>query len=144
MSQNVTRRRNRDSISASQTLALERLLEGETVTAAAESAGVSRETVHRWIKSNWQFQARLNQAMQELQGAIMSRLLSAALRSSEVVSEAIDRGNLKAALAVLKGVGALRGVTLKVGITDPKVLEEESEIKSAKENFDRISRSIFP
>ncbi len=46
MSQNVTLPA---TISAAQSLAVEALASGSTVTEAAERAGVARETVSRWV-----------------------------------------------------------------------------------------------
>ena len=40
---------------------LERLLAGETVTAAARAAKVDRSTVHRWLKEDYTFGAAYNQ-----------------------------------------------------------------------------------
>lgn len=144
MSQKVTKRAQREEVSCQQAVVIERLLMGDTVTAAAQAAGVARETVHRWKKSDWKFQANLNQAMRELQEATVTRLVSAAHRSADVVAKAVERGNLKASLAILKGLGALPGAIPRFGHIDPKVLQEEADIETSKEDFDRVQRSMFP
>jgi len=124
-------------------IALERLIAGETITAAAEAAGVTRETVHRWKKSDWRFQAALNQRLLEYQQAAHTKLHSAALRASEVIAEAIDRGNLKAAIAVLKGIGALPGAVPKIGEDDPDELQLEARINEGRKDRDRTTDMIL-
>ena len=41
---------------------VEQLAVGATVVSAAEAAGISRETVHRWNREDWAFQAAVNRA----------------------------------------------------------------------------------
>ena len=49
-------------LSPQQVLAIEQLAVGATVVSAAEAAGISRETVHRWNREDWAFQAAVNRA----------------------------------------------------------------------------------
>ena len=55
-----------EKLTAQQERVLERLLTGETVTAAAEAEGVDRSTVHRWRREDLAFQAAYNQRRREL------------------------------------------------------------------------------
>src|SRR5262245_44514608 len=49
-----------------QETALAALLLGKTVTAAAQTAGVDRTTIYRWLKEDFDFLAALNRGRQEL------------------------------------------------------------------------------
>jgi transposase-like protein len=55
---NTTEQRETD-LSPNQLKALAAMATGATVTAAAEHAGVDRTTLHRWIREDPGFQARL-------------------------------------------------------------------------------------
>ena len=68
-------------LSPQQVRTIEQLAIGVTVVRAAEVAGVSRETVHRWSREDWTFQAALNRARSELQEAVERRLLAVADRT---------------------------------------------------------------
>lgn len=142
MSHNRTNRSERSDLTPQQMTAIERLLAGGTITASAEAAGVTRETVHRWKKSDWRFQAAMNQRLREYQEATRTKLHSTALRASEVVAEAIDRGNLKAALAILKGIGALEGVAPKIGEEDPEELRLDAQLDADRKNRDRQNQMM--
>jgi transposase-like protein len=54
MSQKAIKHGQKEDVSCKQNIVIERLLAGDTVTSAAQAAGVARETVHRWKKSDWQ------------------------------------------------------------------------------------------
>lgn len=143
MPRNATLRECSGGIAPNQVIALERLLAGDTVTAAAQAAGVSRETVHRWKRYDWQFQAALNQGLNEYQEATRTRLHSVAHRASEIIAQAIERGNLKAAIAVLKGVGVLPGSASPIGPIEPVEVQEEARLASAKREHDRAFRHML-
>jgi hypothetical protein len=65
MSQNVTLPAK---ISAAQSLEVETLASGSTVTEAAERAGVARETVSRWVHGDPGFIAELQNRRSTFQG----------------------------------------------------------------------------
>jgi hypothetical protein len=96
-------------LSPSQLAALGALLAGSSVTAAAEQAAVSRETLHRWLREP-AFAAAYKRQHRDLWEATETRLLRLAERATTIVERAIDQdGDVKAALAVLKGLGLLAG-----------------------------------
>jgi hypothetical protein len=100
--------------------------EYNTITSAAKAAGVARETVHRWMKEDWNFQSELNKRMKEIQEATTARLLSLSLSASVVVEKAIKKGDVKASIAILTGVGVLTGELPHIGISDPDALREDA------------------
>ena len=128
MPQKNTSDPNEELLKPQQLTALEALLAGGTVSEAAEAARVSRETLHRWKRDDWAFQAALNRAQRDLMQAIRGRLLAAAKTAASNVSSAVEDGDLKASLTLLKGLGALSGRIRAIGSDDPEVIEEEAFI----------------
>ena len=106
---------------------LERLLAGETVTAAARAAKVDRSTVHRWLKEDYTFGAAYNQGRRELQEAAHCRLLSMAERAIQTVVEAIEGGDVRTAVKVLEGLGFLSGEPPALGPEDVEGVELEAK-----------------
>jgi hypothetical protein len=62
---------------------------GATVTAAAESAGVSRPTVYAWLDGLPEFVAELNRARAEARDAIRAELCSLAVDAVAAMRELI-------------------------------------------------------
>ncbi len=95
-------------LSAAEMTAIQHLLSGSSVTAAAEAAGVDRTTLHRWMRRKVHFREALTRAQEELEATFALRLVT-------IIDTAIDRlqgGVLvdpKTALAFLEKSGRLRG-----------------------------------
>ena len=123
MTQNAT-----EPLSPQQERAVELLLAGMTVTAVAASIGVSRETVHRWRRENFQFVAAVNRGKRELSDAASTRLLAAWSKAAENVSKAVESGDLRASLLVLRGFGTPFGPNPPVGSDDPDKLAVDAEL----------------
>lgn len=117
-----------DAISPSQERAIEALVAGATVTDAAKAAGVSRQSLHRWRRDSFAFQARLNAARRDLREEVERRLQALAVEAIESVCRAIQGGDAKAGLAILRGLGLLSGQRADIGEEDPAVLKAESEL----------------
>lgn len=111
------------------------LLGGLSVTDAAKAAGVSRATVHRWLKDDFTFQAAVNQGQRELQEALQCRLLNLAEDAVSCVEKVLQAGDGKAALALLKGLGFLKCRSLPIGSSDPKELEARHKEEIARNRF---------
>ncbi len=142
MTQNPTPDPERD-LSASQLKALGALLSGEAITRAAEAAGVDRSTVHRWLREDWSFQAALNRGRRELRDAVLSCLLRSAEQAAGVVARAVDEGDLKVALAVLKGLGLLSGGIVEIETDDPGALRDHAELAAREEERERELRRML-
>ena len=127
MPQNATPNHEREVLTPEQINALERLLVGETVTATAKAVGIDRSTLHRWLRKDFEFQAAFNRRKREIAEAVQVRLLSVADKAAAVVGNAVEHGNLNAALAVLRGMGGLSGTPVSAGCEDPEILREEAE-----------------
>ena len=133
---------NPGELTPQQILAVEHLTTGATVVKTAELVGVSRETVHRWLREDWNFQAAANAARRELHDAVQRRLLVMTDRALSTVAEAIDRGDLGTSLALLKRLGTLDALAPPIGSDDPRVLAEEAQIKTREAETARTLRRI--
>jgi hypothetical protein len=88
---------SRRNATARQELALEALLAGATVTDAASAAGVSRQTVHRWLAAP-AFVAELRTRRDELRSALLGRLEALAVRAVERLGTLLDHEDPSVAL----------------------------------------------
>lgn len=111
-----------------QILAVEKLAMGATVVATAKAIGVARETVHRWFREDWPFQAAVNASRRDMLEGAQRRMLALADKALTNVEDALDQANLAASLTLLKGIGALDGTTPRVGSDDAQILKEEAAL----------------
>lgn len=118
------------------------LLAGSTVTHAAELARVDRSTVHRWLRSDWNFQATLNRARREFRDGLRASLESVGEIAVQKVREAIEADDVKVALAVLKGLGLLSSHLTTIEEDDPAVLFEEAELRRREAETQRLFRNV--
>jgi hypothetical protein len=110
---------------------LAELLHGQTITAAAETAGVSRSAVHRWLADDDAFVAALNLGKRELRRAAAARLEALADGALACVEQAVADGDARIALGVLRGLGLLTGDPPSIGSDDPKRLASDRRAKQA-------------
>ena len=95
------------------------------------------------MRENYQFAAALNRGRNEVRQAAENRLLRLAGDAVETVERAVQDGDSKVALAVLRGVGLLPGLAGAIAADDPKLLKEESEINRARSEHDRRMRRLL-
>jgi len=114
-------------LTPSQLKAIESLLSGSSLVDTAATAGVDRSTLSRWMKTDFEFQAALNQGREDLQSAYSARLEKLAEGAIKAVESAIQAGDSKTALEVLKGMGFLRGKKASIGLTSVAALERSAE-----------------
>ena len=131
------------TLSPRQEHALAALLAGQSVTGAAELAGVDRTSVHRWLREDYTFQAALSGGKRELRDVVQARLMRVGEAAAEVVTAAVEGGNVRAALAVLKGLGLLDGRPLEVGGEDPERLRAEAELSAREREEDHSWRELI-
>ena len=104
-----------------QAAALELLLSGQTITAAAAAVGVARETVSRWRNSDPAFLGAYNAALQSAHDAMSKKLLDARARAIDTLADLLEEDDhglaLKAAAALLRvEVDRPKGYTNPVAI----------------------------
>lgn len=74
----------------------------------------------------------------------MARLLSVWSRAAENLAAAVEQGDLKASLAVLRGVGALEGRNPTIESDDPRELADNAEHTAAQaRNAREMSRMLI-
>jgi len=71
-----------EALTSQQERALDRLLTGATITAAAQAVNADRSTLHRWLREDPQFQATYNRRRRELQEAPTAGFLPSPIRRS--------------------------------------------------------------
>ena len=116
------------TLEADQAAALDLLLSGQTVTAAAAAVGVARETVSRWRNNDANFQAAYNAALQSAYDATAARLLDARARAVERLAALVDSKDeataLKAAAALLRvEIERPKGATSAAGVERRQILD---------------------
>jgi len=81
--------------------ALANLLEGSSITAAARKVGVRRETLHTWMKQPV-FLREYRDGCEKLRHEIESKMIMMANKATSVIDQALDAGNTKAAMDIIK------------------------------------------
>ena len=124
-------------LTADQAAALDLLLAGQTVTAAAAAVGVARETVSRWRNTDPAFQAAYNAAMQSVYEAGQARLLEARGKAVERLAALVDSPNTNYAL---KAAALLLRVPVlpPAGDVDPAAIEADQALASIFTQMSRI------
>ncbi len=132
MPHNDTPNSRNPKLTSKQLEALASLLAGHSVTSSAQRAKVSRETVHRWLRDDFEFGAEFNRGIADRRREIGLAIERAVRSAVETVNAAIEDGDVRAALTVLKGAGFLCGKLGPVGSSDPDVLAEETILSELK------------
>lgn len=124
-------------LTADQAAALELLLSGQTITAAAAAVGVARETVSRWRNSDPPFQAAYNAAMQSAYEAGQARLLEARGKAVERLAALVESPNSNIAL---KAAALLLRVPVlpPAGDVDPAKIEADQALANMFTQMSRI------
>ena len=97
-----------DRLPAAQHAALSAIVSGDSFRRAAESAGVSRATVYRWLQSDPLFRAAYNAWQKEIRESSHARLLKMSEQAVNVVEKALERNDEKVAVTMLKEMGVMR------------------------------------
>ncbi len=63
-------------------------------------------------------------------------------RAARVVSEAIEGGDTRAALAVLRGLGLLDGQRVDIPADDPKAMQAEADLRAREDESERRLREL--
>jgi AcrR family transcriptional regulator len=113
----VVRDMSPELLAGPQQAALELLLTGKSIAETARSAGVSRTTVYQWLKSDPVFQAAYNEWHEEMRESSRSRLLMLTDKATNAVEKALESGDAKMGLQLLKSMGMLKD--RPAGPTDP-------------------------
>jgi predicted DNA-binding protein YlxM (UPF0122 family) len=125
-----------------QKTALELLSTGMSVAEAARRVEVNRRTVFRWIKSDPVFAAAYNQWHAEMEESCRSQLAMLAEAATSAVRGALERGDARMGMQLLKGLGLIAPVENRVmdaeEIGRRNVLEEKRRKNKLEEEERRL------
>jgi transposase-like protein len=125
-------------LTAQQELAVDLLATGKTITEAANALGVTRQTVSEWRNQNPVFEAALNERREELWSGMSDRLRALLPKVIGVLEQAVERGDLRVAVAVLRAAG-LHGLSAPDGPVTVEDAETGLRVREAK----RRNRALF-
>ena len=97
--------KNAQKLSSKQLMAIDMILMGSNDREVAESLGVGRNTVNKWRNHDADFQAELNERRKELNEATQNRIRSLTQKALDAIEYALERGDARIALEVLKMAG---------------------------------------
>lgn len=133
-----------------QQAALDLLCCGTSVAETARTAGVSRVTIYNWIRHDPVFRAAYNQWQEEMEESCRARLAMLTGKATMALEKALEAGDAKAAVQLLRGMGIIRAserratdsqeVRRRAGV-EAKKLENELEEAERRADLDReVSR----
>jgi hypothetical protein len=117
----------RQELSPAQEQAVGLVLAGRCDREVAEAVGVARGTVWRWRHEDPVFIAALNRERQALAEAMTERLRSIRDKALGVVEEALDAGDVGAALAITRVLAASLPPIRALGATTAAGVERQWE-----------------
>ena len=132
---------DQDDLTELQLQAVELLVAGTSISAAAREVGVTRETVSRWANQDAGFMAALNRLRRDVHKVHKDKLRQLATRAYEVLDELMEadsppRIRLTAALAVLE---AAKDLEEEVGFTTRQGVEIERDANRVMLGIDVIT-----
>ena len=131
-------------MSVEQLNAIDILVQGKTDQETALAMGVARETVTRWRNDNPHFAAELNKQRKLIWGTNQDRLRSLTTKAVDTIETALDAGDSKAAVEVLKAVGLYGQVTQPSGPLDAELVLWEKAKEWASLEIMRKGPSLDP
>jgi hypothetical protein len=132
------------NLSVEQLNAIDILVQGKTDQETARSVGVARETVTRWRNDNPYFAAELNKQRKLIWGTNQDRLRSLTTKAVDTIETALDAGDSKAAVEVLKAVGLYGQVKPPGGPVDAELVMWEKAKEWALAELSKKGPSADP
>lgn len=126
--------RANSSLSLSQCRALENLMSGHSMSAAAQGAGVGRTTLYRWLKEDPAFRAAHNAWQKDTVAAARSSILALTEPAIRAVAAALESGDAKTGLKLLSSLGMLTPPT--PGSTELADVKKELHIERKRKETD--------
>ena len=131
------------ALSPAQYLAIDLMLQGNTLVASARSAGVTRRTLYNWLHHDPKFQAAYNAWQADVVTSARSRSLGMLDDAANTLGVAVKTDG-RLAFSVLKSMGVLETPT--PGSMDPEEVAQRLEIekreKESKLKDDEFFASI--
>ena len=133
-----------DKLSVEQLNAIDILVLGKTDQETAKAVGVARETVNRWKNENPYFAAELNKQRKQLWRANGDRLRALTTKAVDAIETALDGGDSKAAIEVLKAVGIYGAMEAPSGPVDAELVLWEKAKEWALAELKKKGPSLDP
>jgi len=118
-----------------QTQAAALLAEGKPLAEVAEAIGADAPAVGEWQASNPAFIAEVNRRRQEAWRQAQDRLRALVPKALDTLAQAVEAGDLKASVEVLKAVGVYGKVPSPVGEVDPELVQVQQAEAWAKAEY---------
>lgn len=118
-------------ITPEQERAIALMASGKTGKEVAAGAGVSRATLYRWLRDDPAFVATWNAWQRDQRQATRAQLLGLSGEAVAAVRGAIQKGDGRLALALLKGMGLL--AEQPVGSEEPRLVGRELDLDRREE-----------
>lgn len=126
------------TLDAAQHRVLWLLTHGQSITSAAKLGGVTRMTVHRWLKSDAKFQAAYHAWRQVLLESAQTSLMATLDQAVQTIRKAIADGNVAAALKLVEKLGAMH----QPPPTCTDAAQLERRITAWRADMDRQTRQL--
>jgi hypothetical protein len=127
-----------EGLSAGEALAMNCIMSGGTMTAAAEAAGVSRETLYQWLKAGKRLCEAVTVWKQDLATTARTRLLMMTDLATRNILEALTRGDARLAMTLVQKLGILSPPA--VGPTHVEAVTERVSVRNSEEELSRSVR----
>jgi hypothetical protein len=124
--------------------AIDILVQGRTDQETAETVGVARETVTRWRNDNPNFTAELNRQRRLIWRDSHDRLRALASKAVDALEVALDEGDSRTAVEVLKAIGLYGQVQRPSGPEDADLVLWEEARAWAEVEFKKRRTSTDP
>jgi transposase-like protein len=121
-------------LSGTKHTALELMVSGKSVAETARTCGVDRTTIFRWLRQDATFRTAYNQWKEELKESCRGRLLALTDKATMALETALEKGDAKSALALLRGLGLIE--KQKPECVDEEEVAARAEIAEKKRKSD--------
>ncbi|MGA7876409.1 MAG: helix-turn-helix domain-containing protein [Desulfoferrobacter sp.] len=127
-----------------QLAAIPLILAGKSDQGVADELGVARETIWRWRNTDFEFKAKLNEERVRLLDSACDRLIGLVGKAVSCVEKALDEGDSKVALALLKMVNFAEDIQdPQLYETDPEELQFQHTWEEEKRNALKNKRETY-
>jgi hypothetical protein len=115
------------------------MLAGNTLSASASAAGVTRWTLHHWLRHDPRFQSAYNAWQLDAITRVRTKLLGMADAAADSVAKALP-SDPRLAFSMLKALGTLDRTT--PGSTNPEEVEQVMELERQKAE-EKLGEQMF-
>jgi hypothetical protein len=120
-----------EGLNVNQSIAMQMILKGGTITAAAAAADVSRKTIYEWLDAQHPFRVALDLWKKDLAQCARTRLVMMTDMATSNVAMALRRGDTRTALKLLEKLGVLAAPP--VGPTEQEVRRDRGHAEARME-----------